>query len=233
MEDAHDQPDEFDELLMQESSSASARPTHVQDDWDALMSDDIHLQEVGSQDAAGLTEPTQGESYEQTRPETEIELAICRSPIVRRPGKGKGRGGGRPTGRAIFREVSAVAEQESEEALVLAQPIAGSIEFARHALAAQRAAKKDFDSNLQLVRPTSRGNLSSGAVECLSKHGDVSQMFLVLCLTASHMFEGFHALTIVAVAAWSILGVGLSSKQTMYGQLICRQYDTYLYIVRH
>lgn len=98
-------------------------------------------------------------------------------PIIKKPGKGKGRGGGRPRGSREFRE--AVKQQNQIDAfappaedLFRRRPLPGSIEYAREARAMKlqvQARNRSRDRDAQIVIP-------DAAATALRKYGPVSDM---------------------------------------------------------
>ena len=139
------------------------------DDWDAVFQEELGAPMGQSESESNLF----------AAPAVPAVPAI-HSPIVRKPGKGKGRGGGRPRGSTEFHALRhrQITEAAGEELQIVPdrskQP--GTIEFARKArqeYAIQRNAQQEFRSGLV---PT---DLTRQSQSELQKHGDISDMFSI------------------------------------------------------
>ena len=137
------------------------------DEWDAA-----YQEEVGA---------PMGQSESESNLFAAPAVPASHSPIVRKPGKGKGRGGGRPRGSSEFhalrhRQITEAAGEEQQLVAPDRSKQPGTIEYARKArqeYAIQRHAQQQFRSGLV---PTDLPRQSQSE---LQKHGDMSDMFSI------------------------------------------------------
>lgn len=165
----------FNELAEPNAASASAArvaaspapdSNHCEhSDWDAFLATEL--------EASGDRVSELSASSSRTLPPIDTTL----SPIVRRKGKGKGRGGGRPHGSAIFRQAFAREQQEQSILQIQQEPMPGSIAYARQIRLKALAAKGVMNQKLR-KQGTADSDLSTAAMNELSKHGDVPHMWL-------------------------------------------------------
>ena len=161
-----DTHDDWDEVLFESMPAASSQtddPASV-DDWDDMFDTD---------NAA----PALISEHEPQPVVSQPDLEV----FVRRPGKGKGRGGGRPVGSRVYREyaaafVAANRNQELQEDQELPLVATDSMAHARLALAKKRAENKK-----QTVETSSgrQVTLQHDVQQQLAKHGPVQDMFSV------------------------------------------------------
>ena len=157
--------DDWDDILFHHSVSGEQTP--VQDGWDDDDDDDDDL--------------LSGDVGSGSQPETSALISSegqHRGTFIRRPGKGKGRGGGRPVGNRLlnnFLERNRTNPHEHE--VPAAAPHPGTIEYARQCLAEKRSSA--VKTQVQNAPGRAPVVLTTAAQNELAKHGPVQDLFLL------------------------------------------------------